>query len=276
MSLIREPAVSGSFYPDSPTVLKKTIETYLQNAKIEQMEGEPKGLVSPHAGYMYSGQVAAYGYKALMGKNYDTVIILAPSHRVYFEGLAVMEKGAYKTPLGIVPIDEDLVSKILRLGSELFLSNFSTHLGEHSVEVQIPFLQMVFGDFRIVPLIMGVQNRHIWREAALIIHTAIREEKKKILLLASTDLSHYYPYEKAKKLDSLVIRHVEAFDVEGMERDFENQTYEACGGGPMITVMMLSQMMGAKRGLVLNYANSGDVSGDKSAVVGYLSAVFLK
>ncbi len=276
MKVIREPAVSGSFYPDDPSLLRKTVERYLNQAEIEIGGHDPIGLISPHAGYIYSGQVAAYGYKTLLGKNYDTVIILAPSHRSYFDGLAVMESGGYRTPLGIAHIDEDMALKILDAGSGLFSSNVDPHLGEHSLEVQIPFLQVVLKDFKIVPLIMGAQRRSIWRGASSVLYEALRDEKKKVIFVASSDLSHYYPYEKAKKLDGIVIRHIEAFDVEGMERDYEDENYEACGAGPMITVMMVSQMMGAKKGIVLKYANSGDVSGDRSAVVGYMSAIFVE
>lgn len=276
MSLVREPAVSGSFYPDNPKVLRRTIESYLENAEIPHIESDPVGILSPHAGYMYSGQVAAYGYKTLIGREYDTVIIIGPSHRAYFDGLALMEKGGYKTPLGVVKVDEDMASEILRLGSHIFISNFRAHLGEHSLEVQLPFLQVVLREFKILPILMGAQNRATWREAASVIGKVCEGARKRILFLGSTDLSHYYPYEKAVKLDSLVIKHAEAFDIEGMERDYESEAFEACGGGPMIAVMILSKMRGAKKGVVLKYANSGDTSGDRSQVVGYLSAVFLE
>ncbi|MCX7857972.1 MAG: AmmeMemoRadiSam system protein B [Deltaproteobacteria bacterium] len=275
MDYIREPSVAGSFYPDNPSLLKRTIEKYLDNAQVPMVDGEPIGLISPHAGYMYSGQVAAYGYKALIGKTYDTVIIIAPSHRSYFEGIAVIEKGSYRTPLGTVSIDQDLTSKILKEDSVTFAPNFQAHLGEHSVEVQIPFLQIVLKDFAIVPLLMGAQNRKTWRGVASVLFNVAQKEKKKFLFLASTDLSHYFPYEKAKKLDGVVLRNVEEFNIEKMEKDYENESYEACGGGPMISVMMISRLMGAKKGIVLKYANSGDVSGDKSAVVGYMSALFV-
>lgn len=276
MSFIREPAVSGSFYPENPVLLRKSIEKYLENVEVMSTEHEVVGLISPHAGYMYSGQVAAYGYKALMNKMYETAIIVAPSHRLYFEGVSVMESGGYKTPLGITPIDEDLSRKILSFGSKFLFSDKKAHMGEHSLEVQIPFLQMVLRDFKIVPMIMGAQKKEIWREVSSVIGSVAQKEKKKIIFVASSDLSHYYPYEKAKRLDSLVLRYIEAFDIEGMERDFETQAFEACGGGPMITIMLISKFMGAKRGIVLNYANSGDVSGEKSSVVGYVSAIFVK
>ncbi|MCS7280971.1 MAG: AmmeMemoRadiSam system protein B [Desulfobacterota bacterium] len=276
MGYIREPSVSGSFYPDNPSTLKKTIERYLENARIEKIEGDVVGIVSPHAGYMYSGQVAAYGFKAILGKRYDTVVIIAPSHRLYFQKIAIMDRGGYRTPFGVVSVDEELAEKILSSNMRVFESNYEAHLGEHSLEVQIPFLQVVLKEFKIVPMIMGAQRREIWTEAKDSIFSALKGETKKVLFLASTDLSHYYPYEKALMLDKIVVRHIESFDVEGIQKDFESETYEACGGGPMITVMLLSQMFGATKGLVLKYANSGDVSGDKSAVVGYLSAVFVR
>lgn len=155
MGEIREPSVAGTFYPRNPDVLKSDIETYLSKVRPADIPGDIRGLLSPHAGYMYSGPTAAYGYKAVAGRRYDTVIILAPSHRSFFIGAAVQDTGAYKTPLGLVDIDEDLADALVKAG-DLVHADAKMHRGEHSIEVQIPFLQTVLPQgFRIVPLIMG-------------------------------------------------------------------------------------------------------------------------
>jgi AmmeMemoRadiSam system protein B len=275
MSYTREPSVSGTFYPDNPTTLTRNIEAYLNNANIESLEGEVLGLISPHAGYVYSGQVAAYGYKAIMGYSYDTVIIIAPSHRMHFEGVAMLEKGGYLTPLGVVPVDEEFTGEIVKRQS-VIRPNVDAHRGEHSLEVQVPFLQVVMKDFAIVPLIMGSQDPAVCEALADCLHGAINKSKKRILVVGSTDLSHYYPYAEAVELDTVVRQHLEAYDIKGLQGDLRKGTCEACGAGPMISTMLLSQKLGAKGSKVLKYANSGDVSGDRNGVVGYISCVFYK
>lgn len=275
MGYIREPSVSGTFYPDNPKTLTRNIEAFLKNASFDAIEGEIIGIISPHAGYMYSGHVAAYGYKAIMGASYDTVIIIAPSHRSRFEGVAVLEKGGYRTPLGVVPVDETLAGEMVKLGS-VVLPNVDAHSGEHSLEVQIPFLQVVLNDFAIVPLIMGSQEQRVCEALAVCLHETIKKTKKKVLVVGSTDLSHYYPYPEAVELDMVVKKHLDEYDMEGLLANLRKGTCEACGAGPMISTMMVSQKLGAAGSKVLKYANSGDVSGDRNGVVGYISCVFFK
>jgi MEMO1 family protein len=275
MNFVRKPAVSGMFYPDSPTKLRKDIETYLGHAVVPDLEENVVGIISPHAGYIYSGQVAAYGFKTITKKHYDTVILIGPSHRAYFEGVALWDRGSFETPLGRIDIDEEIAWEIVSRGG-VVKPNMDTHTGEHSLEVQLPFLQSVLDDFRIIPLIMGIQTSRVCEELAQSISHVLRASKKKFLILGSTDLSHYYPYAKAKKLDDVIIGHLNTFNIPGMIEDIEAGKTEACGAGPIITTMMLSEKLGADRGTVLKYADSGDVSGDKNGVVGYVSAVFYK
>ena len=274
MAYIREPSVSGTFYPDNPKTLKKNIEDYLDNASIDSLDKEIVGLISPHAGYMYSGQVAAYGYKAIMGLHYETVIVIAPSHRSRFEGVAVIEKGGYRTPLGVVQIDEELIREVVNLKT-VVRPNLDAHRGEHSLEVQIPFLQVVLKDFNLVPLIMGSQDPAFCEVLVESLYESIKKTNKKVLVVGSTDLSHYYPYAEAVDLDTIVRQRLEAFDIKGLQNDFWKGTCEACGAGPVLSTMMLSKKLGATQSKVLKYANSGDVSGDKSGVVGYISCVFM-
>ncbi|OPY73514.1 MAG: hypothetical protein A4E64_02507 [Syntrophorhabdus sp. PtaU1.Bin058] len=275
MGLVREPAVSGMFYPDDPEELREDIERYLKNAAISPVPGQITGIIVPHAGYVYSGQVAAYGFKTIADRVFDTVIVMAPSHRIYFEGVAVMEKGSYRTPLGLVGIDEETVADLVK--SSAAIKPFAeAHKGEHSLEVQIPFLQSLLKDFTIVPLIMGTQTVDLCTVLSDCIEDVIRKGNRKFLVVGSTDLSHYHPYSAAVKLDGVIAGHLEHFDIKGMIKDLDMSKGEACGAGPMLTTMMVSEKLGAQHSRVMKYANSGDVSGDKSAVVGYVSAVFYR
>ena len=273
MNLVRKPAVSGMFYPDNPAKLRKDIETYLGHAVINDVEENVVGIVSPHAGYMYSGQVAAYGFKTIAKKPYDVVILIGPSHKVYFDGVALWDRGSFETPLGRVDIDEDIAQEIINING-IIKANRDTHKEEHSLEVQLPFLQSVLDDFKIIPLVMGVQTTSTCKKLAQLLSDVFKNSTKRFLILCSTDLSHYYPSTKAKKLDSIIVGHLDTFNIPGMIQDIETGKTEACGAGPIIVTMMLSKTLGANYGKVLKYADSGDISGDKSGVVGYVSAVF--
>ncbi len=273
MNFVREPAVSGMFYPDNPTKLRKDIETYLGNAAVPDRKENVVGIISPHAGYMYSGQVAAYGFRMIAKKQYDTVILLGPSHRAYFEGVALWDRGCFETPLGKIDIDEETAREIVNIGG-IIKPNMDTHREEHSLEVQLPFLQSVLDNFKIIPLIMGIQTSSACKKLVQSISQVLQASKKKFLIVGSTDLSHYYPYADAKKLDDVIVGHLGSFNIPGMVKDIETGKTEACGAGPIIATMMLSEKLGAEHGTVLKYANSGDVSGDRSGVVGYVSAVF--
>jgi AmmeMemoRadiSam system protein B len=273
MSVIREPSVSGTFYPANPEILKADIEGYLKKASVKVRPDNIIGLVSPHAGYMYSGQTAAYGYKAISGARYDTVIIVAPSHQSFFYGAAVLDRGGYRTPLGVASIDEGLADRLVS-GGELVKADDRVHRGEHSIEVQIPFLQTVLDDFLIVPLILGMSQDTLYSlQLADLIHECI-DKNKRYLIVGSTDLSHYYPYDLAKELDNEAIALIKKYDIEGLDRELPRGKYEACGAGSVLTAMAFSQKLGATRSELLDYKNSGDVTGDMSSVVGYLSSVF--
>jgi len=274
MGEIREAAVSGTFYPGNPDALKADIAGYLSKVPPGEPAGDIVGLVSPHAGYMYSGQTAAYGYKALAGSRYGTVIILSPSHRSFFVGAAVQPEGAYRTPLGLVPIDEGLARALMDEG-DMVHGDSRMHRGEHAIEVQLPFLQSVLPAFKIVPLILGnSQDAESSLQLSALIHRAIKEREGRYLIVGSTDLSHYYPYEQALEMDKAAVDLLERFDLDGMTRELATGKYEACGAGAMIVAMALCEKLGARRSRVLHYANSGDVTGDMSGVVGYVSCIF--
>ncbi len=275
MTSVREPSVSGMFYPDDPGVLRKDIGIYLKGAAIEPFAEGVRAIVSPHAGYVYSGQVAAYAYKAVSGLDFDTVIVIAPSHRAYFEGVAVWDSGSFRTPLGNIEVDVHIAQELLS-SKDAFISNRDVHRGEHSLEVQLPFLQCIFEDFLLVPLLMGAGTEELYKKAAGELARVISSSPKSFLIVASTDLSHYYPYAAAVKIDAVTVDHLRNFDIPGMIRDTRSEKAQACGAGPMITAMMASKMLGANASKVLKYANSGDVSGDLSGVVGYVSAIFFE
>lgn len=275
MDIIRQPAVSGTFYANNADVLKADIDGYLAKAIPEKIEGKVLGLISPHAGYMYSGQTAAHAYKTLIGSHYDTVIIVAPSHQAFFYGGAIQEKGGYKTPFGVVDIDEEFTSRLIENGGELVLSDPKAHKGEHSIEVQLPFLQTVLKEFKFVPFIQGMsQDTALAAQLGNLLYECAIDKSKSYLIVGSTDLSHYYPYDLAKDLDKGAIELVENFDIEGLDRELPTGKYEACGAGSIVSAMIFAKRMGATHSKVLDYKNSGDVTGDMSNVVGYLSCVF--
>lgn len=274
MREIREPAVAGSWYPGRPEVLSRDVRGYLEKAKGERVEGEIVALISPHAGYVYSGQVAAHAYKMVEGRSFDSVVVVAPSHYVSFRGVSLYDRGGYRTPLGVVPVDMELSRKMIEKGRGIqFLPE--AHAKEHSLEIQLPFLQIALGSFKLVPVVMEPQwSWESCQNLALTMAEAARG--KKVLLVASSDLSHFHPQGEAVGLDRVVLNHIDRFDAEGLSRDLKDGRCEACGGGPMVSVMLAAKALGANRGKVLKYLNSGDVTGDRSGVVGYAAGVFYR
>lgn len=273
MSNIREPVVAGTFYPANPGSLSQQVREFLSRAEPKRIAGEIKALVSPHAGYIYSGGVAAYGYKLLEGSPYDLVAVISPSHRTYFSGLSLWEGDAYRTPLGLIEVAQEEVNDLIS-SYEFINYHPEAHSQEHALEVQLPFLQETLEGFRLIPIIMGDQSYQFCQLASQALAKTL--QGKRALIVASSDLSHYHPYGMAKSLDQVVIDDINSFDPQKLGKDLSQSRCEACGGGPMITAMLASQTLGADRAEVLHYANSGDVMGDKGAVVGYLSAVIYK
>lgn len=266
---IRESVIAGTWYSSDPVLLKKELAGYLDRADPPALDGKLVGLVAPHAGYMYSGGVAAWSYKLLSRGMFDRVLIMAPSHRAAFKGASLSVAGGYRTPLGVVPLDRELIDELGKY-PDIMGDNPRAESGEHSLEIQLPFLQIVLGDFRLTPLIMGTSDP----EFCMNLSEAIAQVcgAKRVLMIASSDLSHYYPAEKARRLDGVCLKLLEAFDPQGLAAEVENRRTEACGAGPIIAIMHAGRKLGADRCKVLNYANSGDVTGDYSGVVGYAAA----
>lgn len=269
---IRESVAAGSFYPGNPDTLRRQISNFLNSVELPDLNNI-KSIVCPHAGYIYSGQVAAYSYKQISGKKFDSIFVIAPSHSEYFNFISIFDGDACRTPLGLLGIDRER-SRLLASKSSYIKLSHHGHLNEHSLEVQLPFLQVLFENIKIVPIVMGQQNSRNINELGEKIGTLFKNDK--ILIIASTDLSHYYPYDTAVALDRRVTEAVGSFDIESMKAEFLNNQLEMCGGGPVVSAMIASKIMGADSSKILDYKNSGDVTGDKSAVVGYMSAVFYK
>jgi AmmeMemoRadiSam system protein B/AmmeMemoRadiSam system protein A len=270
---VRSPVVAGMFYPGNAETLTQDVDAYLDAAETAPVEGVPIAIIAPHAGYVYSGGVAARAYVHVRGVHYDTVIVVAPSHRVAFGLASVFGGSGYATPLGVVRVDRELADAIAG-DSDALKYVPRAHSDEHSLEVQVPFLQRTLGDFSIVPIVMGDQRESSVRFLAGRITEAVAAAKgKSVLLVASTDLSHYHTQDAAVELDKHVMRAVGDFDPEGLLASLSRGECEACGGGPAAAVMMAARELGATASSVTGYATSGDVTGDKSQVVGYLSAV---
>ncbi|HTQ56959.1 MAG TPA: AmmeMemoRadiSam system protein B [Bryobacteraceae bacterium] len=271
---VRPPAVAGSFYPADPGELARMIDGFLSKADGVPIPGLV-AVVSPHAGYIYSGQVAAYTYAQLKGRRIERVVLIAPSHYDAFPFSAVYDGAAYLTPLGRVPVDRAFAAQLAKSSRLIQLSSRghvnSGERGEHSVEVQLPFLQRVLGPFQLVPVVMGDQSYQVCRALGLALAKMIRGPET--LILASSDLSHYHTYDEAARMDHKTLQAITEWDYLSMSRNFDLRTWEACGGGPIIAAMIAAERLGANQARVLQYANTGDVTGDKSRVVGYGSVV---
>jgi len=270
LPVIRPAAVAGSWYPANPDVLAREVDRYLAAVKTTPA-GEPLALICPHAGLMYSGPIAAHAYRAVAQRAIDVVILAGPSHYVGFDGVAIYERGAFDTPFGPVQIADRCASAIA-LASREIKEHPTAHIREHSLEMQLPFLKRVLPDTPIVPLVMGYQRRETIFALAEALTAAL--QGRRALLIASTDLSHYHDAATAAKLDARVVEHVQRFDPEGLLLALERFPEHACGGGPTVSVMLAARALGARDARVLKYGDSGDVSGDKDAVVGYLAAAF--
>ena len=268
MKNIREPAVAGAFYPASPAKLKSEVEQLLNAYKTDEQFENIVGIVSPHAGYIYSGKTAAYAYNTIARAKYKTVIIISPSHREYFPGISIYNGDAYKTPLGEVLLNKDLISKLTHEEKFIF-EGTNGHKSEHAVEVQIPFLQIVMKNFTIVPIVMGDQRKEFVDALAKKIAETMDNET---LIIASSDLSHFYTKQEADKLDSLVEKRIADFDYENLHNDLEAGKCQACGGGPIVAMMKAADLIKKNKSKILSRTDSGDVTGDDSEVVGYLSA----
>ena len=255
------------------------MEKFIDDAELKETDSELVGLIAPHAGYVYSGYVAGYAYKQLLGRSFDTVVLLGLSHRYRIDGAAIYARGAFRTPLGDIPIDEDLAAEITRLNGDI-LDLPPAHANEHSLEVQLPFLQHLLSDFRIVPILLQDDSP----ENVIPLSQAIAEAMgdRPCLLIGSTDLCHYPTYEAARKSDQVVIEAIGHFDSDYLRQQMDEymqihptQNFHCmmCSTGAIYTTMSAAKALDGNRIEVLKAANSGDAPiGGRDQVVGYMAA----
>jgi MEMO1 family protein len=273
MQELRHAAVAGQWYPAAGNELARTVERHLAAAEVRAPAQRLRALVAPHAGLMYSGPVAAYAYKPLRDAAYGAVVLVGPSHFVPFRGVSVWRRGAWETPFGSVMVDGGLADAIAAESTEL-VELPTAHAREHSLEMQLPFVAHLLPGVPIVPMVMGHQTRQtaVALGGALARAIAARSGDD-VLIVASSDLSHYEDAVTAARMDHVVIDRVAALDADGLMAVLEREPRHACGGGPMVAVLHAARQLGATHADVVRYADSGDVSGDKSSVVGYMAAV---
>jgi AmmeMemoRadiSam system protein B len=266
---IRPSLIAGQWYPGQPGALRRTIERYLDQVVPPAYQGQIVALISPHAGYTYSGQTAAYAYAQVRGASFETVVVVSPVHRVPLGRFAVTEADAYETPLGLVPLDTDLVSALLE---EVPLERVG-YDGEHSLEIQLPFLQVALGSFQLLPVMVGASNFAAARELGEALARITRGRRS--LLVASTDMHHIPDYAQVVRRDQRVIDAVATYDLDRIRAELSAPDCSVCGRIPMYAVLSAAQKLGADHVEILHHTNSGAVTGQTAPgqyTVGYLAA----
>ena len=267
---IRKPAVSGLFYPAEANELEKLILSLLDENKPTKKYNNIVGIIAPHAGYIYSGKSAAFAYNVIKeNTQFETAIILSPSHHKYFEGSCIYDGDAYETPLGEVPINKAIAKYIVDNCESVFFGE-DGHKEEHALEIQLPFLQAITDYCDIVPIVIGDQSLKNLKELSSILSEFVDE---RTIIIASSDLSHFHSKEEAFKLDSIVANRISNFEYPELYNDLANENCEACGGGAIVTLLETADITGRNKAEVLSHTDSGVVSNDNTSVVGYLSAV---
>jgi len=277
----RKPAVAGGFYPANADELRSTITSFLNKVPPQEVPGELIGLIAPHAGYIYSGEIAAYSFKQLENKEFDTIIILGLAHHYPIGKSIAVSSVPYQTPLGIVATDAELVRQLVA-ANPIIKDIPLAHAGEHSLEVELPFLQMVLDDFKIVPILIQEYDLETLSILAEAIKASIKN--KKVLLLSSADLSHYPTGPTADKIDRQILSAIETIDAklilstsnQIMNKNEPEVSCTICAQGAVLATVMTARLLGADHAQILAYANSGDTAGDDSRVVGYGAVIITK
>ncbi len=274
---LRPSPIAGLWYEGHPSRLAEAIDTYLDQAQLPALDGEIVGLIAPHAGHRYSGAVAGYAFATVRGRHYPLVAVISPMHHPYFQPLLTSAHQAYATPLGPVPIDQAALTALdealkKRLGYGLSPVRNDP---EHSLEIELPFLQRALtGSFSLLPVMVRTLQPTVSKALGEALAEVLRD--RSALLVASTDLSHYYDQQTALALDRAMLEQFEAFSPEGaFEVEAQEKGY-ACGLGAVTAVLWAARALGADRVRILHHATSGDVTGDYTQVVGYAAAVILK
>ena len=275
---VRYPSQAGAFYAGSAASLRSEIENCFKHkygpGKIPEVRsGKPQkvsGIIVPHAGYMYSGHVAAHSYLELgTDGTPETAVILGPNHTGLGSGVSMMTEGVWRTPLGDTAIDRELANQIWR-ASGLIDVDESAHRYEHSIEVQLPFLQYMYGgSFRFVPISLMMQDLKTCREIGKTIASVGKD--RGLVIVASTDLTHYESQQEAERKDSMVVEAIRELDEERLNDVVLSHHISMCGYGPVMTTIVAAKKLGSKTARLLSYRTSGDITGDMDAVVGYAS-----
>lgn len=271
---IRRSVIAGSWYPGTERSLARAVDGYLAQVDQPPVAGKLLGLISPHAGYAYSGQTAAYAYHQLQGRRVDTVVLMGPSHRAWYGDYATSAEEAYETPLGMVPVDLEFAAE---LAAQLPLRRVQ-HDAEHSLEIQLPFLQRQLASFRLVPILIGADDPAAARALAAALATILRaraQEGKQTLLVASSDMHHIEQYDEVVRRDRPVVEAVAAYDLQALTRLLMDRHCSVCGRMPILAALHAGRDLGADSVKVLHHTNSGDVTGQRAAgqyTVGYMAA----
>jgi hypothetical protein len=261
--MIRQPVVAGQFYPASPSQLKSMIEEMVDEKAEKE---EVIGLISPHAGYMYSGPVTGALVSRIKFK--DTFIIMGPNHTGMGKPFSIMSEGVWQTPLGDVEIDAELARHILT-GSLYLKDDFVAHLNEHSIEVQLPFLQYFKPGFKFVPIILGYGTGFVYKEIGREIARAVKELKRQVIIMASSDMTHYESHQSVRRKDTRAIEAILELNEDELLSRVQEQNITMCGYGPAVSLISAARELGATRAELVKYQTSGDTTGDYSSVVGY-------
>ncbi|MBI5143912.1 MAG: AmmeMemoRadiSam system protein B [Candidatus Omnitrophica bacterium] len=271
---VKRADLAGNWYPGSKGELVYLLEGYLQDVTLEKVNGKVFAIISPHAGYRFSGPVAAYGFKAVQNQNIKTVILIGFAHRKHFDGISVYDRGSFETPLGEVKIDELLAKNIIAQDRRIFFYPDAFN-GENSVEMQIPFIQMVLKDAKIVPIAFGTQD---FDDAGILAKglANVLKDRDDYLIVASTDMSHYHPYGEANSIDKHTISILNKMNAKELYDEARLGISELCGVMPVSSTLLAAEKLGYGKMRILKYANSGDTFGSKDSVVGYLSAAIYK
>ncbi|HEX7620069.1 MAG TPA: AmmeMemoRadiSam system protein B [Anaerolineales bacterium] len=277
ISPVRPSPIAGMWYEGNPKALSQAVDRYLDQAEIPELPGEVIAVIAPHAGHKYSGPVAGYAFGAVRGRTFDLVAVLSPMHQPYYESLLTSAHAAYSTPLGNVPVDKGIIADLdarLRplLGEGLTpVANDQ----EHSLEIELPFLQRALaGEFKLLPIMVRAQSAAVVQQLGVALAETLRG--KNALVVASTDLSHFYTQKEAVAFDTEMLRRIEAFSPQEVFSAEKEQQGFACGLAALTAVLWAAKSMGGDTVKVLRHATSGDITGDYSSVVGYGAAVVLK
>lgn len=273
LSPVRPSPIAGSWYPGEAVVLRNTVKKFIESASEPKLPGKVIGLISPHAGYIYSGPTAGYAYRCVLGCAYDTVVVISPLHDYRPEPYLTTAYEAYSTPMGNIPVDQELLStleeNLAKRGGMQIVPHARDR--EHSLEIQLPFLQYALAKpFTLLPLMVREHRPGPLKEFAFALAETLKD--RNVLLVASTDLSHFFTEEQANALDSFMLEQIHQYSPEGVLRAEEEGTGSACGNGAVAVVLWATRELGGKSVTVLHHTTSAEATGDSSQVVGYGAA----